>query len=97
MIKRIILNLIGWINGYDGCMRCSDRWNWKKHHTICVKEMRMGAFPLCEECWSRCSVEERKMYLNKLVDLWIKLVPDQKHIYEQFKKYALELIEREER
>lgn len=54
---RPLLNLVGSIKGYSGCLICGDTWDWKKAHTIDYRAGH-GAFPTCEECWQTCTDEE---------------------------------------
>jgi len=65
---RIIRNLFGSLRGYGGCMRCGDSWSWKKDHTIPCKDG--GIFPLCEECWSEISEEEKIFWVRELERKW---------------------------
>ena len=63
-------NFLGHKDGFGGCLRCGDTWNWKKHHNISYAQGR-GMFPLCEECYRSASVLVRKLYVDKLIGIWI--------------------------
>lgn len=66
-IKRLFLNCVGWYSGLSCCMKCGDTWNWKKwHHTQYTQSS--GCFPLCEECWSSLTIEQRVPYYHALVN-----------------------------
>jgi len=68
MIARI-RNAAGVIAGYGGCYRCGDTWNWKTAHSTPYEEGR-ACFPLCEECWSELTPDERLPYYEELVAVW---------------------------
>ena len=60
-MKRKSLNWIGKQQGFGGCSRCGDRWNWKEGHKLDLAN-GFGTFPLCEECWENTTKEEKLAY-----------------------------------
>ena len=70
MEDRVIKNRHGKSLGYGCCYRCGDTWDWKKGHTTYFDESR-GCFPLCHDCWSRLTPEERLPYYERMVDSWL--------------------------
>lgn len=63
--ERKAKNAKGRRSGYSGCSACGDTWDWKKSHTTKIDDV-CGVFPLCEECWSAKSVEERMPFYHQL-------------------------------
>jgi hypothetical protein len=56
--------------GYGGCLRCGDRWNWKKEHHTQVTD-GTGMFPLCQECWLTLgTAEKRYPFYEALITQW---------------------------
>lgn len=62
-------NLLGTFQGYSGCLKCKDSWNWKKSHDLKYSKDE-AMFPLCEECWSKIDIKEKKHYVDKLLMKW---------------------------
>lgn len=50
--------ITGIAQGYGGCSRCGNTWNWKNGHSTPIT-VNSGLFPLCEECWSELTPETR--------------------------------------
>ena len=63
-------NVEGRRNGYSGCGKCGDTWNWKEPHSTIYNEYGTGCFPLCKECWQKLTPEQRLPFYMQLVDLW---------------------------
>ena len=57
-------------------MRCGDSWYWKSSGEI-GNELMM--FPVCDECWSKISGEQKHKYIELLVDKWLKEGPLDDH------------------
>lgn len=55
--------------GRGVCLRCGAPWNLKETHTTDHGDNR-GCFPLCEECWSVLSPEERLPFYVQLMCVW---------------------------
>lgn len=55
--------------GYSWCFRCGRPWPICKHHATRWSK-RHACFPLCEDCWSELTPEERVPYYLKLIDEW---------------------------
>lgn len=79
---RAISNYWGRLSGLAGCRRCGDSFEWKPFH-ITIYEVRVdvtakgigggssnGCFPLCEDCWSELTPEQRVPYYEQLADVW---------------------------
>jgi hypothetical protein len=47
--ERQALNAAG--RHLGGCLRCHDRWNWKRPHYTREIGTRCSCFPLCEQCY----------------------------------------------
>ena len=62
-------NYIGGRNGYNGCSKCGDTWNWKEPHTLWLPGAQ-GVFPCCEDCWSKMDKEERLHHCVILFTEW---------------------------
>jgi len=56
--------------GISGCLRCHDTWDWKPSHST-TYTATSGCFPLCEECWSGLTPDERLPYYALLAGMWI--------------------------
>lgn len=50
------------------CARCGRTWDKCNSHSVHVEDR--GAFLLCEDCWKAITIEERKFWMNKLIDEW---------------------------
>ena len=64
-----VKNLIGGAQGFSGCFRCGDKWNWKPSHTTYYLITR-GCFPLCEPCWQVAQPSDIQYYYSEIVRLW---------------------------
>lgn len=65
---RRIRNLIGWLKGYNGCMHCGDKWNWKVEYPLhCI---RSKGFPLCRECFAKLDAKTILADYEKQVAEW---------------------------
>jgi len=62
-------NNIGKRNGYGGCLKCGDTWNWKTSHTLWLGEGQ-GIFPCCEDCWDKMDKDERLQHCVILFNEW---------------------------
>lgn len=54
---------------YSCCRFCNRPWNVCKWHDTPISEGQ-DCFPLCEDCWSVLSPEERLPYYEDLVNSW---------------------------
>ena len=63
-------NTLGKSRGYGNCSCCHDSWMYKESHTTYYTEYK-GTFPLCEECWSRMTIEQRLHHYHVIVDNWV--------------------------
>jgi len=68
---RKIVAVLAWpfSGGYSTCKRCNRTWNICEGHSTEYISGR-GCFPLCEQCWSELTREERLPYYMSLVDDW---------------------------
>jgi hypothetical protein len=55
--------------GYSWCYRCTMPWKFTKSHTTQYTNNK-GCFPLCEECWSTLTIEQRVPYYEMLFARW---------------------------
>lgn len=55
--------------GSGVCMRCGTPWRLKETHSTDYGGGR-ACFPLCEECWSLLSPEERLPFYVHLMCVW---------------------------
>jgi hypothetical protein len=54
---------------YSACGRCGRPWNVCKGHSTYYKS-GSGCYPLCEECWSELTPDERLPYYRALWVDW---------------------------
>ena len=73
----------------SGCHRCGRDWNECERHCtphVYSPDGRAAGecFPLCEECWSALSVEDRLPFYRELFNIWLSSgFPDQNgHSYD---------------
>lgn len=72
---RNIRNYLGQRQGFSGCLRCGDTWNWKEEHTTYFPDGSGGMFPLCQECWEELKTPvARKPYYKKLIEQWAFMI-----------------------
>ena len=69
-IRRYLRNRRGRLAGLGDCLRCHDTWDWKPSHVTNYSQTS-GCFPLCEECWTELTPDERLPYYALLAGLWI--------------------------
>ena len=58
--------------GFGTCYRCERPWPICKHHDTQYTE-GSGCFPLCEDCWSELTPQERLPYYYQLWRSWVSL------------------------
>lgn len=85
---------------YGGCRRCGGTWNYKKSHDLAF-DKGSGMGPLCQECWTKTTTEQKKFYVRQLVDLWRRDDPTSNEYngqtFESILENAFKGIEWEER
>lgn len=54
---------------YSTCLRCGMSWAIVHGHTTYCT-VGGGCFPLCEDCWSELTPEDRLSFYRKLWDSW---------------------------
>jgi len=60
---------------YSSCRHCGMPWSNVEGHSTYYTEGR-GCFPLCEDCWSSLTIEERLPYYKQLWSSWPIPKPD---------------------
>jgi len=75
--------------GYSWCKRCFTTWYFVNGHSTSYSETS-GCFPLCEECWAECSIEERLPFYRELFEEWRGFCPEPDNKWEMIKKAVLE-------
>lgn len=89
--------LEGQTKEFSYCARCGRTWDKCKGHTV-DDDYGRGAFPICEDCWNAITIEERKFWMNKLIDewneKWVKSITELKRNNE-FRTAVLKKIEEE--
>ena len=73
-MMRLIKNFIGRIQGYSGCAKCKDTFNWKKHKDIWY-DKSSSMFALCEECFNKLDIQEIIYWYEELLNDHIKSSP----------------------
>lgn len=66
MIIRIINLLRTKFSPYGRCQRCNIAWNIKEHMEPIEYKPQSKAFPLCKQCFEKCSPEEAAAYFIQL-------------------------------
>lgn len=84
-------NTVGRVSGYGSCHRCGDSWSWKPEHITDYSETN-GCFPLCEECWSVLTPDERLPFYAELVADWAS--GRTKGEFDHTREYIVELLDR---
>lgn len=74
-MKLLIRKMKGWSSriknpDYSSCGHCGRTWDTCKYHATPYTNNSAGCFPLCEDCWSELSIEERLPHYMRLVDSW---------------------------
>lgn len=60
---------------YSACGRCGMPWSVTKNHVTSITEIR-GIFPLCENCWTYLTPQDRLPYYRKLYESWLITMPE---------------------
>lgn len=60
--------------GYSCCFRCETPWKFTDHHATPYGGGR-ACFPLCQECWSELTPEQRVPYYEQLLKWWHNMGP----------------------
>lgn len=55
---------------WGSCFRCGRPWKNIHGHNTAYGSKGFGCFPLCEDCWSELTPEERLPYYRALYDSW---------------------------
>lgn len=55
--------------GYSSYHRCETNWYFVREHATSYDRSN-SCFPLCEECWSGLTPEQRLPYYRQLWDEW---------------------------
>ena len=91
-------NNVGKHNGYGGCLKCGDTWNWKQSHSLSL-DVGRGIFPCCEDCWSKMDKNERLQYCIILFNEWNRQLQAYGHPLENIQELtekARQAVEHEE-
>lgn len=67
-------NAKGKAMGYGGCYRCGATWDYAQPHDTRYSDSG-ACFPLCEECWSVLTPEQRLPFYAQLMHAWTAEVP----------------------
>jgi NAD-dependent SIR2 family protein deacetylase len=69
-----IKNFIGRFQGYSGCAKCKDTWNWKKSKDIQYTKNE-SMFALCEECFNKLDIQEIIYWYEDLLNSHVRSTP----------------------
>lgn len=68
--RRMLANIArGFAPGYSHCYRCGMPWKFTESHSTMYDGGR-GCFPLCEDCWSDLTPDERLPFYERLISDW---------------------------
>lgn len=60
--------------GYSYCYRCTMPWKFTEAHVTNFSS-NQGCFPLCQQCWSELTIEQRIPYYEMLFPRWEQDTP----------------------
>lgn len=55
--------------GYSSCFRCQTAWKFVDGHSTPITK-NTGCFPLCEDCWSELTPDQRLPFYYVLFSQW---------------------------
>lgn len=70
-LPRSLRNTLGRWQGFSGCGRCRNTWNWTEEHATPYKPGH-ACFPLCQHCWQQLTPQQRLPYYMQLHDRWLR-------------------------
>lgn len=74
------------IRAFGTCGRCDESWAYVEGHSTRYTE-REGCFPLCEDCWSALTPEERLPYYREMWEDWWQGAKREEHIADLNRKW----------
>lgn len=88
LITRKIIGIIAkpFCLGYSSCGHCGRPWPICNEHATMYTWDR-GCFPLCEDCWSELTIEERWPYY---LDLWSRWSSEDENKLELMRRAVME-------